>query len=135
MGGDAVRSQRFRMRFFYIMGNLRLYKIKCFHVIVTLESQRLKVAALSLFHLTASPPVSQKWVFSFCDTVSDGGGRVRVGGGHLTLFPPHLDPLLPGECVVKGLLEEGQSGSKVLERGSFRYGELSLAKNRMSSYS
>jgi hypothetical protein len=30
--------------------------------------------------------------------------------------------------------EERQSGSKVLESGSFKYGKASLAQNRMSSY-
>jgi hypothetical protein len=41
-------------------------------------------------------------------------------------------PPSEGECVVMELLEERQSGSKVLERGSFRYGEPSLAKNHIS---
>jgi hypothetical protein len=37
------------------------------------ESKRLKVAALNLFHPTASP-LFRKAVFSYYDTVSEGGG-------------------------------------------------------------
>ena len=37
------------------MGNRRLYKIEHFHTLGTSESERLKVTALNLFHLTASP--------------------------------------------------------------------------------
>jgi hypothetical protein len=44
------------------MGNHRFYKIKCFHMFGALESERLKVAALNLFHLTASPSL-QKFGF------------------------------------------------------------------------
>jgi hypothetical protein len=38
------------------MGNRRLYKIECLHMVDTPESERLKVTALNLSHLTASPP-------------------------------------------------------------------------------
>ncbi len=39
------------------------------------ESNRLKVAALNLFHPTASPLLREA-VFSYCDTASEGEGRV-----------------------------------------------------------
>jgi hypothetical protein len=54
-----------------MMGNCHLYEIQCFHMLVTLESERLKVTALNLLEasrlsgrfpasrptsLTASPP-------------------------------------------------------------------------------
>ena len=54
--GEAVRFQSFRMRVFYIMGNRRMYKIGCFHIVGTLHSDRVKVTALNLFHPTTSPP-------------------------------------------------------------------------------
>ncbi len=38
------------------MGNCHLYKIECLNMLGTPESERLKVAALNLFHPTASPP-------------------------------------------------------------------------------
>jgi hypothetical protein len=38
------------------MGNRRLYKIECLHMLGTRESDRLKVTALNLFYPTASPP-------------------------------------------------------------------------------
>jgi hypothetical protein len=72
-GGEAVRFQSFRMRFFYIMGNHCLYKIQRFQVFATLESEQLKVTALNLFHPTASPPFLQRCVFSYYDTLSKGG--------------------------------------------------------------
>ena len=37
------------------MGNPRWLKIECLHRVGTHESKRLKVAALNLFHPTASP--------------------------------------------------------------------------------
>jgi len=64
--GEAVRFQGLRTRVFYIVGNHRLYKIKCFHTLGTPESDRLKVAALNPFHLTASPTL-KKLVFSYYD--------------------------------------------------------------------
>ena len=49
------------------------------------ESKRLKVAALNLFHPTASP-LLRKAVFSYCDTPPGGrGGRVRVVTGTIPL--------------------------------------------------
>jgi hypothetical protein len=53
------------------MGDRRLYKIECFHMISTPESEQLKVAALNLFH-PAAPPPFKKSVSSYCDTVSHG---------------------------------------------------------------
>ncbi len=42
---------------------------------------------------------------------------------------------LPSETVSQwNVREERQSGSKALERGSFRYGKASLAQTRMFSY-
>jgi hypothetical protein len=43
-----------------------------------LKSKRLKVAALNLFHPTASPFL-RKAVFSYCGPASWGEGRVREG--------------------------------------------------------
>ncbi len=37
------------------MGNCCSHKIECVHTLDMLESERLKVAALNLFHPTASP--------------------------------------------------------------------------------
>jgi hypothetical protein len=37
------------------MGDGRLYKIECLHMLGTPESERLKVTALNLFHPTAPP--------------------------------------------------------------------------------
>jgi hypothetical protein len=39
-----------------MMGNRHMYKIECLHTLGTPESERLKVTALNLFHLTTSPP-------------------------------------------------------------------------------
>jgi len=68
-----------------MMQDRRLYEIECFHTLGTSESERLKVTALNLFHPTVSPPLSEESVFSYCDTVSKGGGRacppVGRGGG------------------------------------------------------
>jgi hypothetical protein len=53
------------------------------------ESKRLKVAALNLFHPTASP-LFRKPIFSYCDTVSKGGKELslplRKGGGEGFIF-------------------------------------------------
>jgi len=38
------------------MGNCRLNKTECVHKLDTPELEQLKVTALNLFHLTASPP-------------------------------------------------------------------------------
>jgi hypothetical protein len=56
------------------MGNLRLSKIGYLHRVGDLKFKRLKVAAPKLIHPTASP-LFQKAVFSYCDTVSQGGGQ------------------------------------------------------------
>ncbi len=44
------------------------------------ESKRLKVAALNLFHPTASP-LLRKAVFSYCDTASRGEEILGEMGG------------------------------------------------------
>jgi hypothetical protein len=41
------------------MGDRRLIKIECFHMVGTPESERLKVTALNLFHPTAPPPFQE----------------------------------------------------------------------------
>ncbi len=59
------------------MGNRRLYKIECFHKLGTLESERLKVTALNLFHPTTSP-LSKESVFSVLrHSLLRGEGGVR----------------------------------------------------------
>ena len=45
------------------MGNCRLYKIECLHMLDTSESERLKVTALNLLHPTASPPFQKGGFF------------------------------------------------------------------------
>jgi hypothetical protein len=45
------------------MRNRHLYKIECFHTLVTPEFERLKVAALNLFHPTASPLIQNVGFF------------------------------------------------------------------------
>ena len=77
--------QIFRMRVFYIMENYRLYKIQRFHMLVTLESERLKVTALNLFHPTASPPFQQCVFFILRHTLFKG--EVRRGMGFSGSLP------------------------------------------------
>jgi hypothetical protein len=60
------------------MGKHRWLKIEFLHMVGDLKSKRLKVAALNLFHPTASP-LLRKAVFSYCDPASWGEGRVREG--------------------------------------------------------
>jgi len=57
-----------------MMGNRRLNKIECFHVLGMYESERFKVTALNLFHPTASPRF-QKANFLYYDTVSKRRGE------------------------------------------------------------
>jgi hypothetical protein len=59
------------------MENTRWLKIEYFHTLGDLGSKRLKVAALKLFHPTASP-LFPKGIFLYCDTVSKGGGPSSV---------------------------------------------------------
>jgi hypothetical protein len=54
------------------MGDRRLYKIECLHILGTPKSERLNVAAPNLFHPTAPPPF-KKSVSSYYDTVSKEG--------------------------------------------------------------
>jgi hypothetical protein len=51
------------------MGNRHWLKIECLHNVGDPQSKQLKVAALNLFHPTASP-LFRKAVFSYCNTVS-----------------------------------------------------------------
>jgi hypothetical protein len=51
------------------MGNLPWLKMGCFQIVGIPESIPLKVAALNLFHPTASP-LFEKPHFSYCDTTS-----------------------------------------------------------------
>jgi hypothetical protein len=45
------------------MGNRRLYKIDCLHMLGITESEPLKVTALNLFHPTTSLPFPQAGFF------------------------------------------------------------------------
>jgi hypothetical protein len=45
------------------MRDRRLYRIECFHMLGTVESERLKVTALNLLHPTASPPFQEAGFF------------------------------------------------------------------------
>jgi hypothetical protein len=60
------------------MGNRRLHKIECFHNVGTLESERLKVTALNLFHPTASPPFLKNLFFHIA-TGEEGRGELQEG--------------------------------------------------------
>ena len=55
------------------MGNDRWYDIKCYHRVADPELKWVKVAALNLFHPTASP-LFQSAFFSYYDTTSWGRG-------------------------------------------------------------
>jgi hypothetical protein len=46
------------------MGICRLYRIESFHTLGPLESEWRKVAALNLFHPTASPPFEKVSFFN-----------------------------------------------------------------------
>ena len=59
------------------MGNHRGFNMEGVYMFGALEFKRLKVAALNLFHPTASP-LFPKGVFSLCDTVSGGWGYIVV---------------------------------------------------------
>jgi hypothetical protein len=96
--GKAVEFQSFRMRVFYVMGNRRLCEIKGLHMLGTSESERLRVAALNLFHPTASP-LSKEVVFSCCDIASQSGGSEDI------LNVPEIDqagmlPTLSKEAIM-----------------------------------
>jgi|GEM_PF-6239485 len=80
-GGDAVRfpacrqaGKDLRMRVFYIMGNRQFYKIECFHIFGTPYSERLKVAALNLFHPTTPPPFQKFGFFQITTQPPRGEG-------------------------------------------------------------
>jgi len=57
-----------------MMGNRRLYKIECDHMLGTLESERLKVTTLNLFHLTAPPPFQKVGFFILQHSLWGRGG-------------------------------------------------------------
>jgi hypothetical protein len=64
------------------MGNRRLHKIERFHTPGTSESERLKVAALNLFHPTASPPFPKNRFFQIAAQSlykRGGGGDFKKG--------------------------------------------------------
>jgi hypothetical protein len=61
------------MRVFNVMGNRRLYNTKCIHMLGTPESELLKVAALNLFHPTASPPFQRVGFFHIATQPLKGG--------------------------------------------------------------
>jgi hypothetical protein len=87
--GEAVEFQSFRMRVFKIMGDRRLYKIECLHMLGTRESERLKVTALNLFHPTAPPPFQEVGFFILRHSLLRG--RIKVGGKNF--FTPSPSPL------------------------------------------
>jgi hypothetical protein len=61
------------------MGDGRLYKIECFHVLGTPEFERLKVTALNLFHPTASSPFQEVGFFILRHSLWGERGKVRGG--------------------------------------------------------
>jgi hypothetical protein len=65
------------------MGNNRWFENEWFHTVGETESKRLKVAALNLFHPTASP-LSRKVVFPYYDTVSQVGGLLEKNKGDVS---------------------------------------------------
>jgi hypothetical protein len=74
------------MRIIYIMGNCFWDEVKYFHMIGTTESERLKVSALNLLHLTASPP---------CQKVGFFHGTMQPGYGvNYRIFPRHPKSIL-----------------------------------------
>ena len=53
-GGEAVRFQSLKNAGLLDMGNDRLYKIECLHMLGTSESERLKVTVLTF---STRPPL------------------------------------------------------------------------------
>ena len=58
------------------MGNRPLYKIERIHMLGTPESEGLKVAALNLFHPTASPPLQHVSFFIVTQSLKRGEGEL-----------------------------------------------------------
>ena len=56
------------------MVNHRLYKIGRLYTLATSEPERLKVAALNLFHPTASPLFPKNWFFHIATQFRWGEG-------------------------------------------------------------
>ncbi len=59
------------------MGNRRLYKIECFYMVGTPESEWLKVTVLNLFHPTASPSIQKVGFFILQHSLLRGEGEVK----------------------------------------------------------
>ena len=68
------------------MGNRRFHKIECLQTLGTAESERLKVTALNLFHLTASP-LSKKSDFFRLRHSLQGRGELQDFHGSLVTNP------------------------------------------------
>jgi hypothetical protein len=67
------------MRVSQVKGNRRLYQAECIHVLVTPESERLKITALSLLHPTASPPFPRGWFLHIATQPHGEDGRgIRI---------------------------------------------------------
>ncbi len=82
-----------------MMGNRRLYKIECFHMVAMSESERLKVTALNLFHPTASPPcVKVSFLILRHNLLRE---RVRVRGFTVLLIEGYLEF---GTCDLKFII-------------------------------
>jgi hypothetical protein len=60
------------------MGNRRLNKIERFHVLAMPKSERLKVAALNLFHRTASPLFQKVGFFHIMTEPLAGEGKLEL---------------------------------------------------------
>ncbi len=59
------------------MGNRRQYKTEYVHKVDTYESEHLKVTALNLFHLIASPPLKKSEFFILRHSLLEERERVR----------------------------------------------------------
>ncbi len=98
------------------MGKHRWLKLECFHMVGDPESKRLKVAALNLFHPTASP-LLRKAVFSYCDTAprerrERGNGILMGETSLLEAFDIVVIGAGPaGSCAAQAA---AQRGAKVL---------------------
>jgi hypothetical protein len=60
------------------MGDRRLYKIECLHMLGTPESERLKVTALNLFHPTTPPPLQEVGFFILRHSLLRGRGVIKL---------------------------------------------------------
>ena len=78
------------------MGNRRLYKVERFHARGVSESEWLKVAALNLFHPTASPSFPKNRFFHIATQSPEGEGDLIRG------FSSGISSLLMGEGAGGG---------------------------------